>query len=202
MRTLLIESDPATSAQVSARLEALGHDIVRCRDTDAPAFPCAALLPEGCPLDHDPVDVVVTAHDAGWSAPGADEAGVTCALRTGIPVVAVSTSGHAFGRYATACADPAEVGVACTTAIAGAAQRRAAPLVDEARRVLEVEGIDAGQVQVEVHRVDDTARIVVRTERALSEATAGIVATRVHACDATGTWPTTKVAVSVAIGLR
>lgn len=197
MRTLLIDSDPATSAQVAVSLGALGHEVVRCRERGAPAFPCAALAPEGCPLERGPVDVVVTAHDSSWSIPGADEAGVTCALRIGVPVVAVSATGHPFGDHAEPCTDPADVGSACDRAIDAAGRRRAAPLEAEARRLLTLEGVDAGHVAVEVVRDAETARIVVRTERPVAEGPAGRVATRLHALDATGSWPTTKVSVAV-----
>lgn len=197
MRTLLIESDPATGAQVAETLDALGHHIVRCHERGAPAFPCAALAPDGCPLEQSPVDVVVTAHDASWSAPGADEAGVTCALRVGVPVVAVSGPDHPFTAHAETCTDPAEVGAAVDRAIAASDRRRAEPLEAEARRLCDLEGVDAGHVSVEVRRDAETARIVVRTERPVDDAVAGRLATRLHALDATGSWPTSKVSVAV-----
>jgi hypothetical protein len=205
MRTLLIESTPRGATAVASTLEASGHEVVRCHHVDGPAVPCAGLTQDGCPIDgHGPVDVAIAVHDRSEPEATAREAGATCAVRTGIPLLVVGRD-TPFDAWADATATPtfaaddlaAELGAAVDRAIAGAAARRAEPLAAEVRRVLEVEGIDAGEVQVEVTRDGDTAHIVVRTERPVTERVANTIATRVHAVDQRASWPTTKLSVAV-----
>lgn len=205
MRTLLIESTPRGSAAVAGTLEASGHQVLRCHQVDGPAVPCAGLTDEGCPIEgHGPVDVAIAVHDPAEADATAREAGATCAVRTGIPLLVVGRD-TPFDRWADATAAPtfaaddlaSELDSAVGRAIAGAAARRAEPLAAEARRVLEVEGIDAGEVTVEVTRDGDTAHVLVRTERPVPEQVANTIATRVHAVDQRGSWPTTKLGVAV-----
>ncbi|WP_421121753.1 hypothetical protein ACE2AJ_10055 [Aquihabitans daechungensis] len=197
MRTLLIEPTPAGQASLAADLHAAGHDVVRCHPSGGPAFPCAGLTLEGCPLDHGPVDVTVAVRDEATSQPDADEAGVTCAARAGIPIVVVGPDGpNPFAPWAVPCHDPADLADACDQAIDSVARRRAEPLGDEARRVIAREDVDAGAVHVTVRREGDTAHVRVLTDRSLPTSLAGTIATRLHAVDQRGSWPTTKFAVS------
>ena len=62
----------------------------RCSDatTDqSPAFPCSALTDDGCPLRRNIVDVALTVRQRPRSQPAPQEDGVTCALRTHVPLV-------------------------------------------------------------------------------------------------------------------
>lgn len=204
MRTLLIEPTPAGNATVAGALDAAGHDVVRCHPADGPAFPCVGLTDEGCPLERGlDVDVAVAVRDEVAAAPRADEAGVTCAIRTGIPVVVLgprATDGgvaHPFEPWAETCHEPDDLPNAIDRAIDAAADRRAAPLQAEAERVLATEGVDAGEVRVEVRRDGTTARILLRTEVPLEVGLANSIATRLHAVDAAGSWPTSKLSVAV-----
>ena len=52
-------------------------------------------------------------------------------------------------------------------------------------------------VEVEVRRDGTTARILLRTEVPLEVGLANSIATRLHAVDATGAWPTSKLSVAV-----
>lgn len=196
MRTLLIESTPTSVADV---LDAAGHDVVRCHHAEGPAFPCAGVTEEGCPLEGPiPVDLAVAVRTEATAQPTADEAGVTCAIRTGLPLVVVGPAGpDPFAPWAEPCASPEAVPEAATRAIDAIARRRAAPMRDEVLRLLAVEGVDAGEVRVEVVRSGDTAEVMIRTERPLDERLANTVATRVHAVDRAGSWPTTKLGVAV-----
>jgi hypothetical protein len=200
MRTLLIEpTQRSTAGPVADALEAAGHQVVRCHHVEGPAFPCAGLTDEGCPIEGPiPVDLAVAVRPEASAQPTAEEAGVTCAIRTGLPLVVVGPAGPTpFAPWAEACGDPEQLPSAADRAIDAIARRRAAPLRDEVLRVLAVEGVDAGEVRVEVRRDGDTAEVMVRTERPLDERVANTVATRVHAVDRTGSWPTTKLAVAV-----
>jgi hypothetical protein len=196
MRTLLIESTPTSVADV---LDAAGHDVVRCHHAEGPAFPCAGLTEEGCPLEGPiPVDLAVAVRPEASDQPTAEEAGVTCAIRTGLPLVVVGPAGpDPFAPLAEPCDSPDAVPEAAARAIDAIARRRAAPMRDEVLRLLAVEGVDAGEVRVEVVRHGDTAEVMIRTEHPLDERLANTVATRVHAVDRTGSWPTTKLGVAV-----
>ncbi len=198
MRTLLIEPTPAGPASLARDLDAAGHDVVRCHPPDAPSFPCAGLT-DGCPLDHSmPIDVAIAVRDEARPAPTADEAAVTCAIRAGLPVVVVGPPGaNPFSAWSEPCHDPADVGAASERAIAGVAERRAAPLQAEAERVIALEGVDVGSVEVTVDRDGDLAAVTVRTERPVPKDLAGVMATRIHAVDQVGTWPTAKLSVNI-----
>jgi hypothetical protein len=208
MRTLLIESTPRGATAVAGTLEASGHDVVRCHHVDGPAVPCAGLTTQGCPLEAGgPVDVAIAVHDPAEPEATAREAGATCAVRTGIPLLVVGRN-TPFDRWADATATPTfaaddlaeELATAVQRAIVANAVRRAGPMAAEVRRVLQVEGIDGGEVRVDVVREGDTAHALVHLEQPVPERVAGIIATRVHAVDQQGSWPTTKLAVAVLDG--
>lgn len=86
MRVLIMESDPSAAAGLVAELQDRGHEVVRCHDPSAPAFPCNALTGR-CPLDDDPVEVAVVVREHPWPRPTALERGVTCAIRARVPLV-------------------------------------------------------------------------------------------------------------------
>lgn len=198
MRTLLIEPTQV-GASVADALASAGHNVVRCHEAGAPAFPCAGLTEVGCPLDgRTEIDAAVAVRDQALAEPTADEAGVTCAIRAGLPVVVLAPEGPSpFAHWSEPCTDATDLPAAIDRAVEATAARRAAPLRAEALRVLAVEGVDAGQVEVEVLRDGDTAQVLVRTEHPLDEKVANTVATRVHAVDARSTWPTSKLGVAV-----
>ncbi|MCB1030162.1 MAG: hypothetical protein KDA95_02420, partial [Acidimicrobiales bacterium] len=192
MRTLLIEpssGDHRASELVASTLQESGHEVVRCHERDAPAFPCKGLTHEGCPLEGPPVHAVVAIRDKPTAAPTAQESGITCALRVGLPVVVIGDQEPSPGplaEWTEVCDDAAALPAAISRAVDAVSQRRAEPLLVEARRVLAIEGVDGGEVTVEVHRESDVAKITVTTEHQLDERVAGIVATRVHAVDSGG----------------
>jgi hypothetical protein len=194
MRMLLIESGDRSVEQALD-----GHEIVRCHAPDSPAFPCAGLTEDGCPIEHHgPIDVAITVRPDDAGVPSAEEAGATCAIRTGLPMVVVGGAEQPFGPWSTTAASADELPGAIDRAITLVAERRAQPIVAEIERLLEVEGVDAGRVEVDVLRDGDTAHITIRTEREVDEAVAGKLATRAHAVDQRGAWPTSKVGVAVA----
>ncbi len=194
MRTLLIESGDRSIEQALA-----GHEIVRCHAPDSPAFPCAGLTEEGCPIEHHgPIDVAITVRPDDAGAPTAEEAGTTCAIRTGLPTVVLGGAEQPYAEWSATAASVDDLPDAIEAAIALQAERRAAPIRAEAERVLAVEGVDAGRVDVDVAREGDTAHITIRTERPVDERVGGVLATRAHAVDQKGSWPTSKVGVAVA----
>lgn len=199
MRTLLVEPTPTGAASVGPQLADAGHEVLRCHPPGGPAFPCAGLTEVGCPLEgRGPIDVAVVVRDEPSAAPTADEAGATCAIRSGLPVVIVTPPGHGpFDRWAEPCHDIDELPTAIGRAIDGVAQRRGAPIRAEVERLLAVHGFPEASVDVSVTRTGDEATIAIRTDVDLSPEIAGAVATRAHAVDQRSTWPTTKVGITV-----
>lgn len=52
MRVLVVESDRRAADKAITDLQAAGHHVMRCHETDLPAFPCNALCDKGtCPID-------------------------------------------------------------------------------------------------------------------------------------------------------
>ncbi len=89
MRILLTESDIGGADAATATLEAAGHEVLRCVEPGAPAFPCSGLATGDCPVDGQ-VDVAVTVRAEPHAGPTARETGVVCALRHHVPVVVSS----------------------------------------------------------------------------------------------------------------
>jgi len=84
---LVIESHPGAGAQAARQLEAAGHHVVRCHDSDSRGFPCRGVVdPQECPLSAVP-DVALLVRSRVDPRPTPLEHGVSCALRAGVPLV-------------------------------------------------------------------------------------------------------------------
>lgn len=117
MRILCLEARWGDADTVAERLRADGHEVVRCHDEAAgPSAPCVGLdRPGSCPLDIEGgVDVAVAVRPDDEPHPTAHEAGVTCALRQGIPlVVAGATDPGPFARWGVTVPAGGDVTAAC-----------------------------------------------------------------------------------------
>jgi len=89
MRILLTESDAGGADAATATLEAAGHEVLRCVEPGAAAFPCSGLSTGDCPVDGR-VDVAVTVRSEPHPGPTDRETGMVCALRHHVPVVVSS----------------------------------------------------------------------------------------------------------------
>ena len=103
---LLIETEPYAGLHAATDLSAAGHRIHRCypqrpssgaREQGEPRL-CAALTGGGCPIDGGAIDVAVVAGPAASGDTALTAAGVTCALRHDIPLVADDSCTTSFGR--------------------------------------------------------------------------------------------------------
>lgn len=92
---LLIESSPGVGAADADRLESAGHRVHRCyphHAADGGHVPlrerslCVGVTEGTCPLEGG-VDVALLVRDRVATRPLVGEAGVSCALRAGVPVV-------------------------------------------------------------------------------------------------------------------
>ena len=103
---MLIESEPGAGTEELAQLVAAGHDVARCQEPQATGFSCRGLAnPSQCPLEGAGVDLAVAVRTASAFEVGGDERGVTCALRSRVPVVIVSPGGHPYGAAVTNSGD-------------------------------------------------------------------------------------------------
>ncbi|MEL7207893.1 MAG: hypothetical protein AAGK32_06615, partial [Actinomycetota bacterium] len=102
MRVLVTESDPGRIPEAVRELVDAGHDVVRCTEVGEASFPCSAIADGSCPLD-ETTDVVLAIRARPHPKPTAGEAGVTCALRNGVPLVVTGTPGLSpFAPWTTA----------------------------------------------------------------------------------------------------
>jgi hypothetical protein len=145
MRVLVVGTLPGAIERAATRLRGAGHDVIRCHEHGAPAFPCAALV-EGrvCPLEAGPVDVVVTARDRPWPRPSPFEAGATCALRRHVPLVVAGAVLDPFERWAIREINgDDDLAQACEEAASAPLPRHGEVATASAREVLEQAGVNA-----------------------------------------------------------
>jgi len=101
MKVLLIESVPSVAAEVADELRSRGHEPLRCFDHESSAFPCVAVTePQECPLAPGDVAAACVVRELGVFDPTPFEGGVTCALRSRIPVVVDGANMTPFVGYA------------------------------------------------------------------------------------------------------
>jgi hypothetical protein len=124
LRVLVSETDAYLAAKVGALLERSGHEVLRCCESGDRSPRC--LSGNGladCPLDQ-PVDVAVAVRSPGRSTPRPREAGVTCSIRAGVPlVVAGPAAENPFGACARVITDEGHVVDACASAADGPGSR-------------------------------------------------------------------------------
>lgn len=163
MKVLVLESDRNAADDVIEALETAGHEVRRCHEAGAPAFPCKGLDESACPLDTaGGVDVAVTVRAQPHPRPTETEDGVTCALRTHVPVVLASTGqASPYEGWTTAVVDnrdPGAVVAAVEAAAAAPLARHGAAATAEATDVLRAAGID-GPASVTVTRLNGSLRV-------------------------------------------
>ena len=101
MKVMLIESVPSDGRRVADELRSRGHEVVRCYESDAEPFPCVGLTSaDRCPLASPDVAVACVVREFGVFDPTPFEAGVTCALRSRVPVVVEDPAMSPFHGFA------------------------------------------------------------------------------------------------------
>ncbi len=181
MRVLVVGSVPVSVREAADELEGAGHEVVRCHDDTGPAFPCAALL-EGqrCPLEGDPVDVVLDVHDARTGAPSPYEDGAVCGVRQHVPLVVASDGASALRPWATSQVHAdADVVRACEEAADAPLARHSELATKAARDAWAVVGADVDEVSATVHRRRGSLQVLVSHPPGCDERQASMVATRV-----------------------
>ncbi len=160
MRILLTESDPGGAETATRTLEAAGHEVLRCVESDAEAFPCVGLSTGDCPVD-GPVDVALTVRSEPHPGPTERETGMVCALRHHIPVVVSSVDeADPLATWATAAVTGATVDL--LAAVDAAAHGE---LTEHARVAAREAGehLPGAAVEVVAHRRARGVAVIVRT---------------------------------------
>jgi hypothetical protein len=182
LNVLVLESDRGAAARAIADLTAAGHRVARCHDGEAPAFPCAA-LEGGCPLRNEIIDVALTVRRHPRSQPAPQEDGVTCALRTHVPVVvAGATALNPFDDYAAEVVrDPDDIVSACERAARQPLPKHSRAAADAFGRVMKTHDVSGVTARVEVRRVHGNLQISVTGAGALPHDVRSIAAVRMMA---------------------
>lgn len=104
--TLVVGTDDWAIEQAAAELAAAGHEVMRCQDPAAAAFPCFGVTTQGgCPLDRGAQVALAVRHRSAVE-PTPHEMGVVCALHRGVPVVAAGMiNGAPYAPFATVLVD-------------------------------------------------------------------------------------------------
>lgn len=179
MRILVTETHPEAAVPVERQLMEAGHEVVRCRADDGPAFPCAGLEPGGCPIEGG-IDVALTVRTGPPPQPTAREDGVTCALRRHVPLVVAGPPGpNPFEGWATVCVDERDLVAACEAAAAADVGRLSAVAREEAAKALARRGHPADGVDVITRRSAHDLKVEVTLPDAVDDREADAIAVAV-----------------------
>lgn len=152
MRILVTETHAEAALPATRQLVEAGHEVVRCRADDGPAFPCAGLEPGGCPVEGG-IDVALTVRTGPPEQPTAREDGAVCALRRHVPLVVAGPAGpNPFEGWSTVAVDERDLVAACEAAAASDISRLSDAARAEASRFLAKRGHDVEGVEVHTRR--------------------------------------------------
>lgn len=153
LNVLLIEARPGDGAVDADRLEAAGHRIHRCwpagegrHGDEQHRSLCSGVTEGACPVDEG-IDVALLVRRRITVRPTATEAGVSCALRAGIPVVEDGPDVlDPFEPWITARAGD-DVAASCAEAVERGFEPLRADIRGRTSGVLRAAGIDPGLVE-------------------------------------------------------
>lgn len=179
MRILVTETHAEAAVPAERQLLEAGHEVVRCRADDGPAFPCAGLEPGGCPIEGG-IDVALTVRTGPPEQPTAREDGVVCALRRHVPLVVAGPPGpNPYEGWATVCVDDRDLVAACEAAAASDVERLSAAVRDEAAKALERRGLTTDGVDVLTRRRAHELKVELALPDAVTDAQADAIAVAV-----------------------
>jgi hypothetical protein len=136
LNVMVFESDRGSADMARRALVDAGHEVLRCHDPGALAFPCRGLDDQSkCPLRSHSVDLALTVRTAHRSQPTPLEDGVRCALMHRIPlVVAGSPVLDPFEPFQARVLDAADDVVGACEAVAAGELPRHSRVATEALR--------------------------------------------------------------------
>jgi hypothetical protein len=181
LRVLVLESERGAATTAIQQLSTAGHDVVRCHQANAPAFPCRAISgDEHCPLRDDVVDVALTVRERPRSQPAPHEDGVSCAIERHVPlVVAGGTALNPFGPWAAEVLGRTDdIVAACERAAAAPIPRHCARAMSALAEVLQVHGLEHVVPSVIVRRVHGNLLVTVHNAEELDHAAKAMASVR------------------------
>lgn len=179
MHVLVMESSPGAAQVTIGDLERAGHQVHRCHETGDRPFPCLGLASGSCPLESQPIDVVVTVRDRPRVQPSPIEDGVVCALRRRLPVVVSGQSLMNPFESLGAVASDGDVVAACETVARGPQaghSERAQAILDE---FFELHGYPEGSGEATVRRSDGRLEVRVRVDPSVPQPIRRMAAVRI-----------------------
>ena len=100
MHVLLTETVTPRARDAARSLEDAGHAVHRCHDAGDDDATCVGLRGGTCPLEAEPIDLVVSVRPVGAPKPTPLEDGVRCGIRRKVPVlVAGAITGDPWTRW-------------------------------------------------------------------------------------------------------
>lgn len=179
MRILVTETHAEAATPATRQLIDAGHEVIRCRGEDAPAFPCAGLEPHGCPIEGG-VDVALTVRSGTPAQPTVREDGAVCALRRHIPLVVSGAPGpDPFEGWATVSIGSGDVVAACEAAAAADITRLSDVARAEAVRALVKRGHETNAVDVVTRRSPHELKVDVTLPAGVTDPEADAIAVAV-----------------------
>jgi hypothetical protein len=161
LNVMVLESHPGAADRASAALDDAGHAVHRCHDVTGRGFPCLGVSAPGeCPLDGR-IDVALVVRRGVTPRPTPTEDGVSCALRSGVPVVEHGTDVlDPFDGFVTARATREEdVVPACESAAQSSLDELASTITSSLQPFLVAYDVDPSTISVGLEPVDESLHI-------------------------------------------
>lgn len=151
MRVLVLESERRAADDAIDRLEAAGHEVVRCHEPAWRAFPCVGMTGT-CPVEAG-VDVALVVRSREYGLPSPFEDGARCAARAGVPLVVMGDAAtNPYEQWTVAHADLRTVVHAVEEAVHQPLPHLSGLATEVVRDVLTAFGLDPAAGGAEVHR--------------------------------------------------
>lgn len=182
LRVLVLESERGAADAAIRDLGDAGHEVLRCHEPGAPAFPCNALADDPrCPMRAGYVDVALTVRNRPRSQPAPQEDGVACALEGHVPlVVAGSTLLNPYADFATEVVEHADdVVAACERAAGARLPRDSDRALDALLAVLAVHNVSGVSPAIDVTRREGRLHVHVHNAEALDHSVRSIASVRI-----------------------
>lgn len=113
MHVLLTETVTPRAKDAARSLAAAGHVVHHCHGDDDLDTSCWAMRGAPCPLERDPIDLVVTVRPSNAPRPTPLEDGVVCGVRRHVPVLvtgAIASNNDPWRRWETMAWPGTDVG--------------------------------------------------------------------------------------------
>lgn len=182
LNVLVLETERGAADAAVEELTAAGHEVMRCHDAGAPAFPCRGIDEEHeCPFDAAVVDVALTVRTRPRSQPSPLEDGVSCALQRHVPLVVAGPSVmNPYADHATEVLDRSyDVVEAVERAAVAPLTKHGARAAEALQGVFEVHGVEGLTPEVTVRRTGGRLTVSVHGADGLDHTVKSVASVRI-----------------------